>query len=126
MCLELYNKNYKNYCTEISAQQNRFINNKPTPNCKIFDPLHCGTALILPLRYKMLRSLAVDKSATQLQPNADCVVVNCSARIAALRCVHSTESNSVVHSLLQRSCSTDVSITYLPQVNATHCSKVKN
>ena len=30
-----------------------------------------------------------------------------------------------VHSLLQRSCSTDVSITYLPQVNATHCSKVK-
>ncbi len=30
-----------------------------------------------------------------------------------------------VHSLLQRSCSTDVSITYLPQLNATHCSKVK-
>ncbi len=30
-----------------------------------------------------------------------------------------------VHSLLQRSCSTDVSITYLPQVIATHCSKVK-
>ncbi len=30
-----------------------------------------------------------------------------------------------VPSLLQRSCSTDVSITYLPQVNATHCSKVK-
>ncbi len=34
----------------------------------------------------------------------------------ALRCVKS---------LLQRSCSTDVSITYLPQVNATHCSKFK-
>ncbi len=30
-----------------------------------------------------------------------------------------------VHSLLQCSCSADVSITYLPQVNATHCSEVK-
>ncbi len=30
-----------------------------------------------------------------------------------------------VHSLLQCSCSTDVSITYLPQLNAMHCSKVK-
>ncbi len=32
-----------------------------------------------------------------------------------------------VHSLLQGSCSTDgdVSITYLQQLNATHCSKVK-
>ncbi len=30
-----------------------------------------------------------------------------------------------VHSLLQHSWSTDVSITYLPQLNATHCRKVK-
>ena len=36
-----------------------------------------------------------------------------------------TPHSRCVHSLLQHSCSTDVSITYLPQVNATHCSKVK-
>ncbi len=35
------------------------------------------------------------------------------ANVSPLRCVHS---------LLQRSCSTDVSITYLPQLNATHCT----